>query len=74
MNMSQSQPQTSTPQAPQIQSFKKKYKLQGMIASVIVMWLDYALIYFGLINGEAALMSVGMVIMLVGAGLAYYFG
>ncbi len=72
--MSQSQPQTGTPQAPKTQSFKKKYKLQGMLASVFVMWLDYVLIYFGLIGGEAALLSSGMVIMLVGAGMAYYFG
>lgn len=58
----------------QPQPFKKKYKLEGMVASVIVMWLDYGFIYNGLVNSDVTQMSIGMVIMLIGAGIAYYFG
>lgn len=54
-------------------SFKKKYKLQGMVTSVILMWLDFVLIYQGLINGSSAVMATGMVVMLGATAVAYYF-
>lgn len=56
------------------ESFKKKYKLQGLVTSVILMWLDFIVIYLGLINGNSALMAGGMVVMLGATAIAYYFG
>ncbi|MGE0812355.1 MAG: hypothetical protein AB7O28_00610 [Vicinamibacterales bacterium] len=62
---------TSTAKAP---SFKRQYKLQGMIAGVAIMWVDYALIYRGLVAGDTTLITAGMIVMLGGAAVAYYFG
>lgn len=62
---------TQTAKAP---SFKRQYKLQGMIAGVAIMWLDFAVIYRGLVNGDAGLITAGMAVMLGGAAVAYYFG
>ncbi|WP_227765406.1 hypothetical protein [Zhaonella formicivorans] len=56
------------------ESFKKKYKLQGLVTSVILMWLDFIVIYLGLINGNSALMAGGMAVMLGATAIAYYFG
>lgn len=71
--MSQAGPQTGAPQV-QAVAFKKKYKITGMVASVVVMWLDYFLVHQGLIANDMGIVSIGMVIMLVGAAIAYYFG
>lgn len=71
--MSQTQVQTGTSQVKQAEPFKKKYKLQGMVASVIVMWLDFIIIYVGLNNANSVLMSLGMVFMLFAAAIVYYF-
>ena len=64
---------TASPQAGRAQSFKSKYKLQGMIASVVVMWLDYALIHHGLVTGDIAVVGGGMLVMLAAVAIAYYF-
>jgi hypothetical protein len=56
------------------QSFKQKYKLQGMIAAVALMWADYALIHYGLTSSAPELVSAGMGLMFGAAILAYYFG
>jgi hypothetical protein len=61
-------------QAAKAQSFKSKYKLQGLIASVVVMWLDYVLIYQGLIAGDLGLVGGGMIVMFAAVAVAYYFG
>ncbi|WP_227765396.1 hypothetical protein [Zhaonella formicivorans] len=71
--MSQTHAQTGTSQVQKSEPFKKKYKLQGMVASVIIMWLDFIVIYLGLTNGNSSLMSFGMFIMFVAAAIAYYF-
>lgn len=71
--MSQTQAQTGMPQVKKPESFKKKYKLQGMVTSVAVMWLDFIIIYLGLNSGNSAMMSIGMVIMFFAAAIAYYF-
>lgn len=68
---------TGSPTAPppdRAQSFKSRYKLHGIIASVVVMWLDYALIYHGLVANDLGIVSAGMVIMLAASAVAYYFG
>jgi hypothetical protein len=38
------------------------------------MWLDYALIHHGLVANDLGIVSVGMIIMLAAAAVAYYFG
>ena len=70
--MSQTQTQTSTPQI-QTVPFKKKYKTKGMVTSVIIMWLDFIVIYLGLNSGNSALVAGGMVVMFAAAAIAYYF-
>jgi hypothetical protein len=72
--MTQANPQTSAPQVSKAAAFKKEYKLAGMVISVIVMWLDYFLIHQGLIGNDLGIVSGGMVVMLVAAAIAYYFG
>ncbi|MEZ5293921.1 MAG: hypothetical protein R2745_22750 [Vicinamibacterales bacterium] len=65
---------TASAQPAKAPSFKRQYKLQGMIAGVVLMWIDYAVIYRGLVSGDASLITAGMVVMLGGAAVAYYFG
>ena len=72
--MNRTSSQTASPQAAKAQSFKSRYKLHGMITSVVVMWLDYALIHHGLITNDPGIVSAGMIIMLGAAAVAYYFG
>jgi hypothetical protein len=66
--------QTASPQAVKAQSFKSRYKLHGIITSVVVMWLDYALIHHGLVANDLGIVSAGMMIMLAAAAIAFYFG
>jgi hypothetical protein len=66
--------QTASPQAAKAQSFKSRYKLHGIITTVVVMWLDYALIHHGLVANDLGIVSAGMIIMLAAAAGAYYFG
>jgi hypothetical protein len=66
--------QTASPQAANAPSFKSRYKLHGVITSVVVMWLDYALIHHGLVANDLGIVSAGMVIMVAAAAVAYYFG
>lgn len=54
--------------------FKNRYKLQGMIAAVVLMWLDFAYLYNGLVNNDPVTTTVGMVVMFGAAAAAYYFG
>jgi hypothetical protein len=72
--MSQSDAQTPQPQPVRPQSFKSRYKLQGMIAAVVAMWLDFAYIYHGLVTNDLGAVSTGMVLMFGAAATAYYFG
>ena len=72
--MSNTGSQTASPQAAKAQSFKSRYKLHGIITSVVVMWLDYALIHHGLVANDLGIVSAGMVVMLAAAAAAYYFG
>ncbi len=72
--MTHASPQTGAPQASQAAAFKKKYKITGMVVSVVIMWLDYFLVHQGLIANDMGIVNIGMVIMLVGAAIAYYFG
>jgi hypothetical protein len=72
--MSQADAQAPPPGAGKPQSFKSRYKLQGMIAAVILMWLDFAYIHHGLVTGDPGTVSAGMVAMFAAAATAYYFG
>ena len=65
---------TAPPPAAKSPSFKSRYKLHGIITSVVVMWLDFALIYSGLVADDLGMVSTGMAIMLAAAAVAYYFG
>lgn len=64
----------ASPQPAKAQSFKSRYRLHGIITSVVVMWLDYVLIHQGLVANDSGMVSAGMVIMLAAAAVAYYFG
>jgi len=66
--------QTAAPQAAKAQSFKSRYKLHGVITAVVVMWLDFVLIYRGLVADDLGIVSAGMIIMLGATAVAYYFG
>jgi len=72
--VTQASPQTGAPQASQAAVFKKKYKITGMVVSVVIMWLDYFLVHQGLVANDMGIVNIGMAIMFVGAAVAYYFG
>ena len=65
---------TAPGQGAKQQSFKSKYKLHGIITSVAVMWLDFALIHHGLVASDMAIVGAGMIVMFAAVALAYYFG
>lgn len=72
--MSQADARATSPQPVKSPSFKSRYKLQGMSAAVVMMWLDFAYIYHGLIINDLGTVSAGMIVMLAAAATAYYFG
>lgn len=72
--MSEAEAQARSPEPLKPPSFRSRYKLQGMIAAVVVMWLDFAYIYHGLIAGDPGTVGAGMAVMLAAAAMAYYFG
>jgi hypothetical protein len=55
-------------------SFKSRYKLQGMFTAVVMMWLDFAYIYHGLITNDTGALGAGMIVLFAAAATAYYFG
>jgi hypothetical protein len=55
-------------------SFKAKYKLHGIITSVVIMWLDYALIHNGLTHNDPMAIGAGMAIMVLAVGIGFFFG
>jgi hypothetical protein len=72
--MSQTDAQVPPREPVKPQAFKSRYKLRGMIAAVILMWLDFAYLHHGLVTGDPGTMSAGMVVMLAASATAYYFG
>lgn len=72
--MSRTDSHMASAPAAKAQSFKSKYKLQGIITSVVIMWLDYILIYQGLVAGDPGLVGGGMIVMFAAVAVAYYFG
>lgn len=72
--MGQTDPRAPSPEAVRAPSFKSRYRLQGIIAAVALMWLDFAYIYHGLITNDPGTISAGMVVMFAAAATAYYFG
>jgi hypothetical protein len=72
--MSQADARAPSPEPVRSPSFKSRYKLQGMIAAVVMMWLDFAYIYHGLITNDPGTVSAGMIVMFAAAATAYYFG
>ncbi len=72
--MSQAAAHAASPEPAEPPSFKSRYKLQGMISAVVMMWLDFAYIYHGLVTDDPAAVSAGMALMLAAAATAYYFG
>lgn len=72
MNRADAPTRSSGPVRPP--SFKTRYKLQGMIAAVALMWLDFAYLHHGLMTGDAGALGAGLAIMAGAASTAYYFG
>lgn len=72
--MSQADAPAPSPGAARPPAFKSRYKLQGMIAAVVMMWLDFAYIYHGLIGNDPGIVSAGMIVMFAAVATAYYFG
>jgi hypothetical protein len=72
--MSQADAQTPSPEPIRPQPFRRRYKLHGMIAAVVLMWLDFAYIYHGLITEDAVAVNAGLAVMGAAAAIAYYFG
>lgn len=53
--------------------FRKKYKTQGMVAAAVLMWLDFPLLYNGLMHDNIGTMTIGFITMLIIACVAFYF-
>lgn len=72
--MSQANAPTSSSEPVRGPSFKTRYKLPGMIAAVVLMWLDFAYLHHGLITGDTGALHAGLAVMAGSAAIAYYFG
>lgn len=55
------------------QSLRKRYKFEGMLGAFILMWLDFPLLYQGVVSHNSPTLGAGFLIMLVAGGIAYYF-
>jgi len=58
----------------QIQAFRKKYKTQGVIAAIALMWLDFGLIYHGLSTSDPVATAAGMIVMIAAVAVGFFFG
>lgn len=72
--MNQAEARVPPPEPVRPPSFRSRYKLQGMIAAVVLMWLDFAYLYQGLIANDPGAIGAGMIVMFGAAAVAYYFG
>jgi hypothetical protein len=72
--MSKTDSPAASTQTAKAQSFKARYKLQGVITAVASMWLSFAWIHQGLAAADLGVVSGGMAFMFVAVAIAYYFG
>ncbi|MCG0277704.1 MAG: hypothetical protein L5656_04120 [Thermanaeromonas sp.] len=55
------------------ESFRKKYKSEGQLAAFIMMWLDFPLLYSGVVNHNAYVIVAGFLVLLAAGVITYYF-
>lgn len=53
--------------------FKKDNKDKGLLWAVIITWLDFPLLYWGVNSGQTPLISLGLISLFFAAGLVLYF-
>ncbi|MFW5786636.1 MAG: hypothetical protein ACOCV3_00045 [Halanaerobiales bacterium] len=53
---------------------KNKQKGNGLLWSVIITWLDFPLLYWGVMSENNFLLVVGFSFLVLGTGLAVFYG
>jgi len=57
-----------------IEVFKEKDKNRGLLWSVIITWLNFPFLYWGVSTNNYFIISAGLLIAAIGTGFTLYFG
>ena len=54
--------------------FAEKDKNRGLLWSVLITWLNFPLLYWGVSSNNSIIITLGLLIAAVGTGFTLYFG
>lgn len=57
-----------------IDIINKKDKKNGLLWSIIITWLNFPFLYWGVSTDNSIIIGLGMIIAAVGIGFTLYFG
>ena len=57
-----------------IEIFKEKDKNRGLLWSVIITWINFPFLYWGVSNNNPLIIGLGLIIATIGTGFTLYFG
>jgi hypothetical protein len=57
-----------------IEIFKEKDKSRGLVWSVIITWLNFPFLYWGVTSNNSLIITLGLLIAAIGTGFTLYFG
>ncbi len=57
-----------------IEIFKEKDKNRGLLWSVIITWINFPFLYWGVSSNNPSVISLGLIIATIGTGFTLYFG
>jgi len=57
-----------------IEIFKEKDKSRGLLWSVIITWLNFPFLYWGVTSNNSLIITLGLLIAAIGTGFTLYFG
>jgi len=56
-----------------IEIFKEKDKSRGLLWSVIITWLNFPFLYWGVTSNNSLIITLGLLIAAIGTGFTLYF-
>ncbi len=54
--------------------FKEKDRNRGLLWSVIITWLNFPFLYWGVTTNNSMIITLGLIIAAIGTGFTLYFG
>ena len=57
-----------------IDIFIKKDKKRGLLWSVIITWVDFPVLYWGILINNSLIIAIGLLFIAIGIGFTLYFG